>query len=374
MTAQGTLISATPTTHPTLYRALRGGGNNFGIVTSFTLETIPLPLGALWAQAKIYSNWWSAPKIIDAYADAVAASDQDVDAGLWVAWVKFHGVRLASVQMWHGRPLEVDSSSDANAPEEIVDNDNSNSNSSLYTPSTSPVFAKIHALSSLINQDCALSSSKSPNTTDYCQTHALLSRKVEATNHYGTRQCYYQMTTFADPRILTLSHAIFFQHIEALNGVRGALPSMVWQAFTPAQLRLMERNGGNALLRKRDKKGSGKRGFNAEDGPYYNLLVTMDWKNPKDDFLVHKTLSGILKEISAVVENLLGKENVVDLVYMNYASQWQDVIASYGDENKAWLKEVASEYDPRGIFQTLQPGYFKLDRAPVVNELLFSYP
>ena len=33
-------------------------------------------------------------------------------------------------------------------------------------------------------------------------------------------------------------------------------------------------------------------------------------------------------------------------------------------ENQAKLKAVALRYDPNGVFQRLQPGYFKLDGAP----------
>ena len=53
-----------------------------------------------------------------------------------------------------------------------------------------------------------------------------------------------------------------------------------------------------------------------------------------------------------------------DYIYMNYASPYQDVIESYGAENKQRLKDIAEEYDPIGVFQRLQPGYFKLEGAP----------
>ena len=37
--ANGTIINANSTYHPSLFRALKGGSNNFGIVTSFSLKT-----------------------------------------------------------------------------------------------------------------------------------------------------------------------------------------------------------------------------------------------------------------------------------------------------------------------------------------------
>ena len=49
-----------------------------------------------------------------------------------------------------------------------------------------------------------------------------------------------------------------------------------------------------------------------------------------------------------------------DFVYLNYANQVQDPIASYGGENAASLKKAAERYDPWGVFQRQVPGGFKL--------------
>lgn len=81
-------------------------------------------------------------------------------------------------------------------------------------------------------------------------------------------------------------------------------------------------------------------------------------------------ISKVLERIKAVAVSE-GVQN--DWVYMNYASQFQDVISSYGSGNKAALKRIAAKYDPTGVFQKLQPGYFKLDRAPVPDSGYFSF-
>jgi FAD/FMN-containing dehydrogenase len=39
--ANGTLANISATSHPDLYRALKGGGNNFGVVTRYELKTFP---------------------------------------------------------------------------------------------------------------------------------------------------------------------------------------------------------------------------------------------------------------------------------------------------------------------------------------------
>ena len=88
-----------------------------------------------------------------------------------------------------------------------------------------------------------------------------------------------------------------------------------------------------------------------------------------DDSRVYATISNILTRLSARAKSL-GKMN--DYIYMNYASQFEDVISSYGADNKARLKSIAEKYDPTGVFQTLQPGYFKHDHAPVPNSGYYS--
>lgn len=120
----------------------------------------------------------------------------------------------------------------------------------------------------------------------------------------------------------------------------------------------MTKNGGNPL------------GLSAEDGPFYIIQISCWWNNEDDDAAFYNMISTVLTRIKDVASSL-GVQN--DYVYMNYASQFQDVISSYGSENKARLKGIAERYDPRQVFQTLQPGYFKLDRAPVANSTYFNF-
>jgi len=50
--ANGAIVNANNVTNPDLYFALRGGGNNFGIVTRFDLETFAH--GQMWGGMTIY--------------------------------------------------------------------------------------------------------------------------------------------------------------------------------------------------------------------------------------------------------------------------------------------------------------------------------
>jgi len=46
--------------------------------------------------------------------------------------------------------------------------------------------------------------------------------------------------------------------------------------------------------------------------------------------------------------------------FLNYSSQFQDPISSYGEENKKRLQAVSIKFDPEGLFQKSVPGGFKL--------------
>ena len=78
--ASGEVVYATASSHPDLWLALKGGSNNFGIVTRFDVATFPLGLmwggviefnyteSALKAEAKAFSDFMN-PKNFDDAAD-----------------------------------------------------------------------------------------------------------------------------------------------------------------------------------------------------------------------------------------------------------------------------------------------------------------
>jgi len=47
-------------------------------------------------------------------------------------------------------------------------------------------------------------------------------------------------------------------------------------------------------------------------------------------------------------------------IYLNYADANQDVFAGYGEENRERLQGIQKQWDPEGVWSTLQPGGFKV--------------
>jgi len=78
VTASGTAINVSATSYPDLYWALRGGGNNFGIVTNFKLDAFAL--GQMWGGQRVYLED-AYPAVLDAiHQFTVSGSVKDEDA------------------------------------------------------------------------------------------------------------------------------------------------------------------------------------------------------------------------------------------------------------------------------------------------------
>ena len=310
-------MKATAQHFPDLYWALRGGGNNLGIVTSFELQTKPLKDDLLFGGTRVYTEDVF-DDVIQAWTDLTLNSPQDPKAGTWAAFMD-RGAKLAAIELWHGAPLANGSDSIGLAP-----------------------FYNISAISD---------STKT-------RGHAAYVTDLKATNTYGVREIFYDLSVKMSYEMASRSVDIFYETIGNLTSVDGVYPVLIWQQIVEGSLKGSARNGGNAM------------GFSPADGPLQIIMLACQWNNASDDDKVYEVMSDIMKQVKdASVE--LGVAN--DWVYMNYASQFQDVITSYGDASKAKLKTVAGRYDPKAVFQKLQPGYFKLDRAPVSGKGYFSH-
>lgn len=75
-----------------------------------------------------------------------------------------------------------------------------------------------------------------------------------------------------------------------------------------------------------------------------------DWARP--------CVRGVVDGVRLFAETI--DEGLSPWLYMNYASPDQDVLQSYGPENVRKMKEAAVKYDPKGVFQRLCPGGFKI--------------
>ncbi|KAF2643780.1 FAD binding domain-containing protein [Massarina eburnea CBS 473.64] len=307
VTASGIIVTASPTNYPDLYWALRGGGNNFGIVTKFNLKTISQ--GLMWGGSRIHLED-QFPAVINAFYNLGVNSAQDTAAAQITSFAYTQNTRLASADLQYAKPI-------ANAS----------------------IFSEYLAIPSL--QD-----------TTKVRSLADLTVQFNSSNPDGLRETYWAMTFKLDKDLVSYVKDVFYDELAAITDAEGLVAAATMQVITVPQLQNMVKNGGNAL------------GLSASSGPLLLVNPNMMWTNIADDTRILKANSNLVKRTVAEANT---RGLAVDYIYMNYASQFQAVVPSYGASNQARLKAVAKKYDPVGVFQTLQPGYFKLDGAPDPN-------
>jgi hypothetical protein len=97
--ANGTIVDVNSSNHPDLFFALKGGGNQFGIVTRFTLKTYPM--GQVWGGYRTYTGG-KAPALMKAvrtftenYPDPKAAiivtAERVLDINMWLMFFFYDG-------------------------------------------------------------------------------------------------------------------------------------------------------------------------------------------------------------------------------------------------------------------------------------------
>ncbi|KAL2845530.1 hypothetical protein BJX68DRAFT_256724 [Aspergillus pseudodeflectus] len=308
--AIGAIVTASKTQHADLYWALRGGGNNFGLVTKFNLYTIPSP--PLYGSTRVYTEDMF-PAVVDAFINVANNASRDGNAQQYVAFGQAQGINIASAELTY-----------------------------IGNISNPAIFRQYRSI------PAAMDTSSSRTLAEYCAY-------VKAQNPVGLREVYWNHSFKLSRDFATWVIQYFFSVVDEIADIPGIMPVLVFQVITEPQIQAMSRFGGNAL---------GVDEVSAGGRPLHLPLIACSWQNGQDDDRVYQFISAFYTALSAKAE-AMGVHN--DFIYMNYASQFQDVISSYGAANKARLQEIASKYDPRRVFQELQPGYFKLAGAPLPN-------
>ncbi|KPI37037.1 Bifunctional solanapyrone synthase [Cyphellophora attinorum] len=313
--ASGISTTASATKNPDLYWALRGGGNNFGIVTKFHYEAHSLPGHNMWGGSRLYTEA-AFPQLTNAFHNVITNSYTDPKAGTWIAWIYMNNTKMASTELWYAGP-EGDSA---------------------------PIWKEYNSLT-----PPPISDTTSPLKL------ANYTRILDAANPYGLRETFYGITFKLSLEMLHITRDIFFNEVRSVANVTGVAPIMLFQGITSEQVNHMAKRGGNPL-------GVGE--------PLYLVHLSPWWELAEDDGRMYAMISRLLERVKAEAKKR-GPDS--DYLYMNYAGLYQDVIRGYGRENQRKLVQIAKKYDPQGVFQKLQPGYFKLeDGAPVKDGRYFS--
>ncbi|KAK4502900.1 hypothetical protein PRZ48_006326 [Zasmidium cellare] len=303
VTPGGEILQVSKDSHPDLYWALRGGGNQFGVVTQFELETFEQ--GDLWGGSRVLM-WDQTEALLDAFYDFAkegGGAEADVDAGMWLAFAY------------------------APAPRDIF--------------VASPFFT--HA-GGVEDPDAFKDFLKLPHVRTTLRKASMveLAEELDVSNPNGLRESYWTHNFLLTREMLGEVTRVWKEEVENIKDVAGVLPALVLQPVPRNTIAHFSRNGGNCL------------GIDASQGPLLLMSVPTMWTDTSKDELVIGTLR---RMIGRCVERSREVGAWHRYVYMNYAAREQAVHEGYGKENLERLRDVARRGDTEGWFGRAQGGF-----------------
>ncbi|KAL3419257.1 FAD binding domain-containing protein [Phlyctema vagabunda] len=303
--ADGTIRDVNYASYPDLYFALRGGGNNFGIVTRF--DVVAFPQGDMWGGSDTYLyDAATAAALNTAFENVNVNIPSDPYASVILAYgyAQSIGQYAISSILEYGKPV-----------------------------ANPPILANFTAVPGAIASTLRIT-----NLPD-------LTVELNNSNPGGFRESYWTLMVKNGAALMTDLVEIFMEETDAIKDASGILPSYVFQPISTAMTSQFSKNGGNAL------------GISAADGPLVLINISISWLSASDDARILRAARNMVDRSNAAAYAAgLG----YPFLYENYAALEQKVFQSYGEKNLQKLRAVSKKYDPAGVWQKLQPGYFKL--------------
>ncbi|KAI2704377.1 CAZyme family AA7 [Penicillium roqueforti] len=297
----GTQITVNKTLHSDLFWALKGGANNFGIVTRFELKTYDIPKISTTIQV---FNETHIPDYISAVCEAAKLDDEDPIAAGMIATITYN----ATTKVAQGSVLGVQEG--VSSP-----------------PSQFANFTKIPATQRINNV-----------TTIKPWVEVLDSPKQMMRVQFSHK------TMKPDAEVLYSIYKAWKAAVDKIADVQGLYPTFVMNVISPTSVRVAKTNGvGNV--------------WGLEEEPLIIWQLSTGWDLAQDDIRMEAWARQLVEHLHGINKELgLASE----FIYMGDAGEWQDPYAGFPSENVARMRKIRSSYDPAGVFSILSWGGFKL--------------
>nr|AGK29869.1 FAD-binding protein [Volvariella volvacea] len=300
--ANGTVVVASANSHPDLHKALKGGGDNFGVVTRYDLKIFDRPHNVLGGLVTYGEE--AMPFYDDlTYDYHVNAAVNDKETHILPQWA-FNGAtgkRESFTPCYYGKDQP-------NLP-----------------PSLQP-WVEVPWVHNTIRNTTELAPLAFENFDGYSNGDAQQQRTI---------------TIFADREFFHEVSERWYQFSQRFANIEGFYALHCKMPITPFMIEKGLQAGGNVL------------GLEGIDRPISILYFGVTTKNLADSdpvFAAHEQFVEELRSVAAS-RGLLHR-----YIMWNYSGFNQQVIGSYGDANVAFMKDVSRRYDPTGVFQRLVGG------------------
>ena len=295
--ADGKLVNTNEKSYPDLFRALKGGTNNFGLVTRIDLATVHISkiLGG-----SIVNDISERNAVFKAFANIAGAKHYDVHASIVMGMI-FN----STSQQWILSTTPIYTLPDPNPP----------------------VYQELFAI---------------PNITSTVEL-VHLHKFANETPTPPLSWAFYTGTYGVSAELIGKMFDTVNKTVFDFNVPEGVLWDL---AFEPLPTVFLAPGAGKNSL-----------GTSPKDGNGMILLITALWPDSKSDDAVHSKGEQILAAVDAEAKKM---GMLKRFVYANYADYTQHPINSYGEKSVKFLEKTAKTYDPKGVFQKKVPGGFKL--------------
>ncbi|KAH9906181.1 hypothetical protein F4778DRAFT_769352 [Xylariomycetidae sp. FL2044] len=322
--ADGTITTASESVNPDLFRVLKGGSSNFGIVTRFDMKTFPAH--------DVYDGIVTFPPsstepLIDAFIDFTrqlhVASDAHILA-MWFSMSKRDLGVLSGVIPDPDQPPDLTMVSMINMIMTNLDNMES-----------SPSLEKFMNV---------------PNPISNTMRHTTMAKKVSDFLLPSNRQDIWSTLTYKlDKRIIEKTTQVYEKLVKDISDrSAGPVIQMVLQPLPTTFAQHSADRGGNMMGLERIKDDS------------VLLVAAVEGSTPGFYEMAFPIFQAAIQEIDDFAKSVDGH---VDFLYLNYCDKSQDPLSTFGAENIRKMKDAAAKYDPSGFFQTKVPGGFKISKV-----------
>ncbi|KAI0012284.1 FAD-binding domain-containing protein [Xylariaceae sp. FL0662B] len=303
--ADGKVVEANNTTNSDLFRALKGGHNNFGIVTRFDMITFEAK--NIWDGSIVHSKA-ATEQIVEAFVDFTENLTAQPDNHILAMWAYMPQAEEHFINM-------------------VLTNLDG-----VENPKSLQKFLAIPGHQNL-------------------KTKTVAHKLAEFLKPSGKHDFWLTLTFKLDSRVVQKAADAFEDLVETL---RKSIPdsnfdlTMILQPLLASWTQHSIARGGNML------------GLERIPGDCVIVVGAVEVDTPELMEIASPAFKAMFDEIESCARSV---DKTVDFRYLNYCDGSQDPFRTYGEENIRKMKEVSAKYDPTGVFQERVPGGFKISKV-----------